>query len=95
MQRYELTVIMDPGIAEEDTPQSVEKLTALVTKNGGGVTEIDQWGRRKLAYPIQHRSEGNYVLVQLELEPARTAELEADLNLSEEFLRHLLVRLDG
>ena len=94
MRSYELTVIMDPGIAEEEVPQTIERLTALVDKNGGSVSGINHWGRRRLAYPIGHHGEGNYVLMQLEFDPARTAELEAGLNLSEELLRHLLVRLD-
>ena len=95
MHSYELTVIMDPGIAEEDVPKTLEKVTALIVKNGGSVDEVDHWGRRKLAYPIAHRGDGNYVVMRLQLEPTETAELEASLNLSEDFLRHLLVRLDG
>jgi len=93
LRNYELTVIIDPDIAEEDVPQTMEKLTALVAKSGGGVNEINHWGRRKLAYPIGHRGEGNYVMMKVEFEPAKIAKFESSLNLAEEYLRHLLVRL--
>ncbi|PIU56171.1 MAG: 30S ribosomal protein S6 [Chloroflexi bacterium CG07_land_8_20_14_0_80_51_10] len=93
MRSYELTVIIDPDIAEEDIPQAMEKFTTLITKSGGSITEVDHWGRRKLAYPIDHHGEGNYVMMQLEFEPVRTAELKVGLNLAAECLRHLLVRV--
>ena len=94
MRNYELTVIIDPEIAEEDVPQAVEKLTAIITKSGGSVNEVNRWGRRKLAYPIEHRGEGNYVMMKLEIEPDKVSEFEDSLNFAEEYLRHLLVRLD-
>ena len=56
--------------------------------------ETDHWGRRKLAYPIQRHQEGNYVLTQLNMDPQKTGELERSLQISEEVLRHLLIRLD-
>ncbi len=95
MRRYELTVIIDPEVAEEDVPKVLEKLNEFVTQRGGNVLELNQWGRRRLAYPINHRGEGNYVVMQFELEPDKTRELENSLYLSEEFLRHLLVRIDN
>ena len=93
MRNYELTVIIDPDIAEEDVPPAIEKLTALIAKNDGNITETDHWGRRKLAYPIERHGEGNYVMMKLDLEPDRAKELEASLNLSEDYLRHLLIRI--
>ncbi len=93
MNNYELTVIIDPDIAEEDVPNAIEGISELVKKNGGEVSETNQWGRRKLAYPIGNHREGNYVIAKLELEPSKAAELEANLNLSETYLRHLLIRL--
>ena len=93
MRNYELTVIVDPDIAEEDVPQAIEKLTALIVKNDGNILETDHWGRRKLAYPIERHGEGNYVMMKLDLEPDKAKELEASLNLSEDYLRHLLIRI--
>ena len=95
MNSYELTVIMDPDIAEENVPQAMEKLTELVNKSGGVIAQTDHWGRRKLAYPIKHHGEGNYVILKLGVDPSKAAELEANLNISETFLRHLLIRLDN
>ncbi|MFO8011641.1 MAG: 30S ribosomal protein S6 [Dehalococcoidia bacterium] len=95
MSNYELAVILNPDIDEEDVPQAMEKLSALVTKSGGEITETEHWGRRKLSYPIGHHAEGNYVVMRLGMEPGKTAELENGLNLGEDYLRHLLLRLDG
>lgn len=92
MRSYELTVILDPEIAEEDVPQAMDKLTTLIAKNGGDITETNHWGRRKLSYPIGRHGEGNYVLMKLGLEPEKTSDLESNLNLAEEYLRHLLIR---
>lgn len=90
---YELVFIISPEVADEEVPNTVTKVSEFVNKIGGGVTEISQWGKRKLAYPIKRFAEGNYVLAQLELEPALTKELEANLRLSGDVLRHLLIRL--
>jgi small subunit ribosomal protein S6 len=95
LRNYELTVILDPDIAEEDVPHAMEKLASLVAKSGGSINETNHWGRRKLSYPIEHRGEGNYVMMKLEFEPAKIAEFENNLKLAEEYLRHLLVRLDN
>ena len=93
MRDYELVVIISPEVPEEEVPAAIERVSQAIASRGGEVKEVDQWGRRKLAYPIKHCSEGNYVLTQLRLDPARTAELEAGLRLSEEVIRHLLVRV--
>ena len=94
MRNYELTVIIDPEIAEEDVPQAMDKLNALIAKNGGDITETNHWGRRKLSYPIGRHGEGNYVMMKVDFEPERTSELETSLNIAEEYLRHLLLRVD-
>lgn len=93
MRDYELVVIISPEIAEESVPTTIEKVTQFITAKGGAITEVNQWGRRKLAYPIGKFTEGNYVLTQFKLEPERTTELEANLEISEEILRHLLVKV--
>ena len=95
MNSYELTVIMDPDIAEEEVPQAIEKINELIAKSGGEVSETNHWGRRRLAYPIGRHGEGNYILLNLTMDPAKVVELEANLNMNETFLRHLIVKLDG
>lgn len=94
MHRYELVVVINPDIAEEDVPAAIERVSAAVTGRGGEVIEVQPWGRRKLAYPIRRHLEGNYVTTQLRLDPARVREVEAGFAISEEILRHLLIRAD-
>ena len=93
LRDYELVVVISPEVGEEEIPATLEKISRFIVERGGSVTEVNQWGKRKLAYPIKNFMEGNYVLTQFKLEPRLTAELEASLGLSEEVLRHLLVRL--
>lgn len=95
MTDYELMVIIKPEVVDEEVPKVVEKVTQFISRKGGSITEINQWGRRKLAYPIGQYLEGNYVLTRLKIEPSRVKELEANLRLSEEVVRHLLVRAGG
>ena len=80
-------------VADEDVPNTITKVSDFISRSGGSVAEVSHWGRRKLAYPIKRFAEGNYVLTQLKLEPALTKELEANLRLSKEVLRHLLIKL--
>ena len=93
MHDYELVLVIRPDVNEENFPVTIEKVTQFITGRGGSIIEVDRWGRRKLAYPIKHFTEGEYVLTQFKLEPKMTVELEASLRISEEILRHLLVRL--
>jgi small subunit ribosomal protein S6 len=93
LRDYELIVIVSPEVPEEELPSHLDKISEFITNKGGSVTEVERWGKRKLAYPINHFREGNYVLTRLKLEPGMTAELEANLRISEKVLRHLLVRL--
>ncbi|MCJ7831014.1 MAG: 30S ribosomal protein S6 [Dehalococcoidia bacterium] len=92
MRDYELVVVIDPEIDEERLSATLDRISQLVTTRGGEVIDVDRWGKRKLAYPIKRRSEGDYVITHFRLEPAQAAELEAGLRLSEEVLRHLLIR---
>jgi len=93
MSNYEVVFIISPEVTDEDVPDTIDKISEIVSKSGGSVTEVSQWGRRKLAYPIKRFTEGNYVLAQLELKPSLTKELEANLRLSSDVLRHLLIKV--
>jgi small subunit ribosomal protein S6 len=95
VQRYELAVIINPDVTEDDIPIVLDKMTQLISQMGGATIKVDRLGRRKLAYPIKHYREGEYVVTQLELESSKAEELKASFRLSEEFLRHLLVRLNA
>lgn len=93
MRDYELILILSPEIADEDISAQLDKVNQYVTGKGGSVTETNNWGKRKLAYPIKHLREGNYFLSRLQLEPETTSDIEANLRISEKILRHMLVRL--
>lgn len=93
MRDYELVVILSPELAEEELPAAVDRLSQFIADRGGEVKDVNRWGRRKLAYPIKNHSEGNYLVTQVRLDPNRTSDLEAGLRISEEVLRHLLVRV--
>lgn len=94
MHEYELVVVINPDVAEEDVPAAIDRLKGAVTSRGGEITEVTPWGRRKLAYPISRHSEGNYVVTQIRLDPGRAHELESGFAISDEVLRHLLIRKD-
>ncbi len=94
MQReYELVLVLNPEVTDERLPEVVERYSQMIAAQGGAVTACNPWGRRRLAYPIQRFLEGHYVRTQFTIEPKATAALEANLRLSEDVLRHLLVRL--
>ena len=92
MRDYELVVILNPEITDDSVPASIERLQGSITGRGGEVVEVNHWGRRRLAYPIKHRLEGNYVVTQLRLDPSQVNGLENGLRISEEVLRHLIVK---
>jgi small subunit ribosomal protein S6 len=91
---YELVYIVSPKITDGELPGVLSRVSESVSKIGGSVTEVVQWGRKRLAYPVKKFQEGNYVLARIEMKPAATKELEANLKLSNEVIRHLLIRSD-
>ena len=93
MRDYELTVIFRPEIAEEEIPAEIEKVSQMISQKGGVVGEVNRWGRKRLAYPIKHCREGNYVLTPFKMDPTSALDLDKSLRTSDRILRHLLVRL--
>ena len=94
LQSYELVVILSPEIQEDSIEASIERVQQSITSRGGEVTATDHWGRRRLAYPIKRHLEGNYVISQIQLDPASVAGLESGLRISEEVLRHMIIKTD-
>ena len=90
---YELVFIVSPEVTDDEVPNVISNVNESINRIGGAVTETNQWGRRKFAYPIRRFTEGNYVLAHFELEPLLTKELETNLRRSEDIVRHLLIRL--
>jgi len=93
LRDYELMVVINPELDDEGMSTIMDKLKGLITERGGSITDVEQWGRRRLAYPIKHFLEGNYVLTHFKMDPNLTNEVDAGLRLSEAVLRHLIVRL--
>jgi len=90
---YELTVIVSPQVTDDDLPGVVDKVSKLITDKGGEITEVNKWGRRKLAYPINRFEEGNYFLARFKLGADKIADMERSLLISEELLRHLVIKV--
>ena len=95
LRDYELVVIISPELADDGVDGIIDNLSRLISQSGGSVEDVERWGKRKLAYSIKRFLEGNYVLIRCRFKPALGKELEANLRISEEVLRHLLVRLDS
>jgi len=92
---YELVVIISPNVADDAVDGVVARYTKYITDNGGELVSNDKWGKKKLAYPIKHCNEGTYVLTKFKMQPKFTKQLEANLKISEEVLRHLLTNIDS
>ena len=92
LRDYELMVILSPEVGDDVINESLERLNQGVTSRGGEVVDVNHWGRRRLAYPINRHLEGNYVVSQIKLDPAEVPGLEGSLRISEEVIRHMIVK---
>ncbi len=93
MRPYEVMIILDPSLEEGAIRDQVDRSTELIRSGGGTPGRVDRWGRRRLAYEIRHQREGYYVLVEAMAEPPAMAALDRALHLSDEVLRHKVIRL--
>ena len=94
MNHYETVFILTPVLSDVQMKEAVDKFKAVLTDNGGIITNEENWGMRKLAYPIQKKSTGFYSLLQFDVEPAVIATLETQFRRDERVLRFLTFRLD-
>jgi small subunit ribosomal protein S6 len=92
MRRYEMMVILDPSLDERTVQPSLDQFLKVVTTAGGSIDKVDVWGRRRLAYEIDKKSEGIYTVIDLEAEPDTVKELDRQLNLNEAVLRTKILR---
>ena len=94
MNRYEMIYIIDTGLEETARKELIEKVSALITNNGGEIEKVDEtWGKRRLAYAIDYKTEGWYVLVNFKAPAELPRELERNLQINENILRYLVVKL--
>ena len=94
LRGYELVMVISPEADEDGVAASVQEAADFVTGHGGSISEQQNWGTRRLAYPIQRFQEGYYVLVRFALDAAHAQELERTLQAAEPVLRHLITTLD-
>lgn len=93
MKKYEAMFIVN--IANEEVIQAAVKLVQdTITRIGGTVVKVDEWGRRHLAYEVKHQNEGYYVVVEFEADPSQITELDRIIKIHEEIIRHIIVKQD-
>lgn len=95
MRKYEMMVIVDPEVDERTVEPSMSALFGQVEDLGGKIEKLDVWGKRKLAYPILKKTDGIYVIVDMETTPEIAKELDRQLGLNESILRTKLMRKDA
>ncbi|HLY52701.1 MAG TPA: 30S ribosomal protein S6, partial [Steroidobacteraceae bacterium] len=91
---YDLGMIINPEVGDEQARAIVDRVTNTVTANGGQVVRVNAVGRRRLAYPIERHRDGLYFFFDLMLQPASVAELERTLHVNEDVIRHLMLLRD-
>lgn len=94
MRLYESVFILQPSQSDEETNGVIEKMKGILERNGASILKVDNWGKKKLAYEVQHERRGTYVLLQFEAEGKVVAELERFYKQEDSILKLLTVRLD-
>ena len=94
MNKYEVVYIIDPAVEEEARKELIAKYNALIANNGGSVDKVEEWGKRRLAYAIDYKTEGYYVLVNFQAESELPKELERNLQISESVIRYQVIRIE-
>jgi len=95
MRPYEVMVILDPDTDERSVQPTLEQFLTVITKGGGTVENLDIWGRRRLAYEIQKKSEGIYAVITLQANPVDVKELDRQFSINESIMRTKVIRTDA
>jgi small subunit ribosomal protein S6 len=95
MRPYEVMVILDPDTDERSVQPTLEQYLTVITKGGGSVESLDIWGRRRLAYEIQKKSEGIYAIITLQANPVDVKELDRQFSINESIMRTKVIRTDA
>jgi len=94
MAKYESMYILKPDMEEEKKDALIKRFSELVSSNGGEIENVDEWGKRRLAYPINYINDGYYILMTFQAPPELPAELERNYRISDDVLRYIVVNLD-
>ena len=95
MNQYEVMYVIDPALEDSARTELINRFSDLVVKNGGEVDRVDEWGKRRLAYAIQYKTEGYYVLMYIKAPAELPREIERNMQISDSILRYLTVRYEG
>lgn len=95
MNKYELAVVVNAKIEDDERLATIEKVKEYIVRYGGTITNVDEWGKKRLAYEIQKMREGFYYFIQFDADAACPAELERHIRIMENVIRYLCVRQDA
>ena len=95
MNKYELALVLSAKVEDDDRAALVEKAKGYITRFGGVIGQVEEWGKRRLAYEVAHQREGYYYFIHFEADPAAPAEIETRVRILDNMLRFLIVRKDG
>ena len=95
MNQYEVMYVIDAALEDSASAELINRFSDLVVKNGGEVDRVDEWGKRRLAYAIQYKTEGYYVLMYIKAPAELPREIERNMQISDSILRYLTVRYEG
>ena len=95
MNKYELAVVVSAKIEDEERAAVVDKCKALIERFGGTITNVDDWGKKRLAYEIQKMKEGFYYFIQFEAESSAPAEIESRIRIMDNVMRYLVVKKEA
>jgi len=92
MNKYEVVYIIDPAVEDEARKALINRFNELITGNGGSVDKVEEWGKKRLAYAIDYKTEGYYVLVNFQAEAELPKELERNLQISDSVIRYQVIK---
>ena len=95
MKKYELALVLSAKIEDEERAQVIEKVKEMITRFGGNVTDVDEWGKRRLAYEIQKMKEAYYYFVHFEADATVPGEIEQRIRIMDNVLRYLCVKQEA
>ena len=95
MTKYELCFVVSAKIEDEERANAVAKVKALIERFGGAITNVDEWGKKKLAYEIQKMKEGYYYFIQFEAETSAPKEIESRIRIMDNVIRYLIVKQEA
>jgi small subunit ribosomal protein S6 len=94
LNKYEVIYIIDARLEDEPRKELIDRFAGIITSSGGTIDKVEEWGKRRLSYPINFQNEGYYVLLHMTAAPEFPRELERNFEISEQIIRYLIVRIE-